>query len=1004
MVNHLVLFVAVLLSFVFPLLAQTTYYVSSSQGNDSNNGTSQSTPWKTLSKVSAANLNPGSKVLFRKGETWTAQQLIIKKSGTQGNEILFGSYGSGERPVLSGNGSVGQLVKLDPNVHHVILKDIWFKDVNISTAYSALVFLDQLTNNITIESCKFSQTKKSILQWNGMILGRDNYKLTIRNCEFTGGIAGINLVANYKDSHNDVHHILIDNNWFHRISTRSSESNTTAPSARSNGIWFQQWFANNPEVEGKPGNVLGKEGTYRDIAITNNNFDSLHHSGIYWYRDMHFSAGWNLNGVPQPERYGYNWNISNNDFNLCEGATIELAPLSNRWGRNHPETGRPIEWSIIGNNRIDSSGYNYITKKGGNVLSGSIETHGWKQVYIQDNFITHSTSYQGDGHAINFDFSPAFDGSRINCDSVVARRNIIAYNNRNGWQLSNPLNSFGTYTSAAIQLYWARKDNEVYDNIIYECNYGIVVVQSGKDNNRIFNNTIFKCDAGIKTASSGTWTTTNLYKNNIISYCRKYGWWNTPTVTVPAANKSNNLWFGNQANFNAITQGTNDMFSNPAFLDTLNKNFKTLSGGAGINKGTNVTLQLPTPQLRNLDHAGNVVPFNLIPDIGTYEFNGGSTNSALSIDSIFTSNLSSTSVTLKCEVNTGNQSTTIRFHWDTDSLFWANNQLANNSPLMNNGTANYNLANLTPNTTYYYRAQVSNASGSYTSFVKSFITPQPNQTTITDTFYMNSEADDIMYYNGSANSVTSRFGETSNIYRGIEQIYKNLSIPQNAQITSAVLEVKANVSNSGIVVGDIYSDLRDDPSSVMSYTQYNGNTNFSSVSYQYSAQAYTAGNFYQIDITNVVQNRVNHSNWTNGDNLGIIIKGNTNLSSAYREITRAENSLTDNKLIITYSTGVPKLANSNEEEILPEKYELYQNYPNPFNPSTNIKFNLPEAGDARLFVYNILGEQIATLANGFHDAGLHNINFNAVNFSSGTYLYRLETKNYVQVMKMILIK
>ncbi|MCK7523523.1 MAG: T9SS type A sorting domain-containing protein [Ignavibacteriales bacterium] len=61
----------------------------------------------------------------------------------------------------------------------------------------------------------------------------------------------------------------------------------------------------------------------------------------------------------------------------------------------------------------------------------------------------------------------------------------------------------------------------------------------------------------------------------------------------------------------------------------------------------------------------------------------------------------------------------------------------------------------------------------------------------------------------------------------------------------------------------------------------------------------------------------------------------------------------------------------------PKKFELSQNYPNPFNPITTIRFNLPEAGNVKLTLFNILGQEIKTLVNEYKESGVHTINFDA---------------------------
>lgn len=88
----------------------------------------------------------------------------------------------------------------------------------------------------------------------------------------------------------------------------------------------------------------------------------------------------------------------------------------------------------------------------------------------------------------------------------------------------------------------------------------------------------------------------------------------------------------------------------------------------------------------------------------------------------------------------------------------------------------------------------------------------------------------------------------------------------------------------------------------------------------------------------------------------------------------------------------------------PTKYELAQNFPNPFNPTTAISFTLPETGNVRLTVFNLLGQEVATLVNEVKEAGMHIINFNAEGLNSGVYIYRIESGSFNEVRKMTLIK
>ena len=78
---------------------------------------------------------------------------------------------------------------------------------------------------------------------------------------------------------------------------------------------------------------------------------------------------------------------------------------------------------------------------------------------------------------------------------------------------------------------------------------------------------------------------------------------------------------------------------------------------------------------------------------------------------------------------------------------------------------------------------------------------------------------------------------------------------------------------------------------------------------------------------------------------------------------------------------------------------FYQNYPNPFNPSTSIKFGLPEASDVSLKVYDIIGREVATLANDQLMAGYYSYNFNARNLSSDVYIYRIAANSSSDLKK-----
>jgi hypothetical protein len=88
----------------------------------------------------------------------------------------------------------------------------------------------------------------------------------------------------------------------------------------------------------------------------------------------------------------------------------------------------------------------------------------------------------------------------------------------------------------------------------------------------------------------------------------------------------------------------------------------------------------------------------------------------------------------------------------------------------------------------------------------------------------------------------------------------------------------------------------------------------------------------------------------------------------------------------------------------PKVFSLGQNYPNPSNPKCNIEFQLPEKTFVNISVYNLLGQLVATLINQEKDAGIHTVEFDGSNFSSGTYIYRITAGTYTEVKKMLIVK
>jgi len=94
---------------------------------------------------------------------------------------------------------------------------------------------------------------------------------------------------------------------------------------------------------------------------------------------------------------------------------------------------------------------------------------------------------------------------------------------------------------------------------------------------------------------------------------------------------------------------------------------------------------------------------------------------------------------------------------------------------------------------------------------------------------------------------------------------------------------------------------------------------------------------------------------------------------------------------------------------LAKSFELFQNYPNPFNPSTTIRFELPEASEVVVKIFNLTGSEVRTFMRGQFQAGVHTVNWDARDnngqlVASGVYLYQVQAGSFKQVRKMSLLR
>ncbi len=118
-----------------------------------------------------------------------------------------------------------------------------------------------------------------------------------------------------------------------------------------------------------------------------------------------------------------------------------------------------------------------------------------------------------------------------------------------------------------------------------------------------------------------------------------------------------------------------------------------------------------------------------------------------------------------------------------------------------------------------------------------------------------------------------------------------------------------------------------------------------------------------------------------------------------QQIVSVTNGNLENINFALIRVGITTISN-----VIPDKFNLYQNYPNPFNPVTNIKFDIPKASYVKINVYNVLGKEVSLLMSENKPAGRYSIDFDASSLTSGVYFYKIETGDFAETKRMVILK
>lgn len=275
----LVLSTVLIISFANFLITSTcwsaVYYVDATNGNDANAGVSQSTPWKTIAKINASKFNPGDQLLFKRGETWR-EQLTVSSSGSSGNPITFGAYGSGDKPKILGS------VNLSLTGHWALDSgNTWKTADTITREVGNLIFNNEASVGVR-KTTKAALASQGDFYWDPpthylYIYSTSNpgtYYATIEAAQYIDGLVAINGGISYVN----VGDLDIRYTAGHGIFLLGWLSNIDNIIVERNNVSFIGGSYYGSTTRGGNGIQVGESCT--NITVRNNRMDNVYDAGI----------------------------------------------------------------------------------------------------------------------------------------------------------------------------------------------------------------------------------------------------------------------------------------------------------------------------------------------------------------------------------------------------------------------------------------------------------------------------------------------------------------------------------------------------------------------------------------------------------------------------------------------------------------------------------------------------------------------------------------------------
>lgn len=386
-------FVFFMIIMASPIIAGNVYYVDAASGNDSNDGLSKSGAWKTISKVNSESLSPGDSILFKRGDIWR-DGLRPSSSGSSGSPITFGSYGKGNKPIISGGNLVNDWTEEEPNKWKSPCNtgpDIVYFDGVPGNEKSSINDLNYQYdwywgfNTLYVYSKSNPETAytDSGVEWvkNGPLVINGKDYLTFDGIKFVAGDRYY-IIKIYNGANNIIIQNCTLNNFKHGIVVGDNDPSSVATVTN---IIIDNNTIESKQADLSVGDGIRFENEVQDSIISNNSFKNIYHSGVLF---------WSIGSIGDPttnnivERNTFEWD-NNAYYGRAFNTEGEENMCTNNIFRYNMIKNQPTQSQILGNEN-----YFYYNIWDGGQLEGKYSDHSNAVAFeTYDNCVCHDNYF-----------------------------------------------------------------------------------------------------------------------------------------------------------------------------------------------------------------------------------------------------------------------------------------------------------------------------------------------------------------------------------------------------------------------------------------------------------------------------------------------------------------------------------------------------------------------------------------------------------------------------------